>query len=98
MRMTIPKSQGKQAYYDARKSNWGDIFPHPPKNPPQVRMQSSDGKTTIKGGDIGKRERRTRSSVSTYDALTRDIKDKKKRIRRQHHHDRDMFSDPDPTS
>ncbi|GAA6037858.1 hypothetical protein JCM8097_005074 [Rhodosporidiobolus ruineniae] len=34
-RHTIPKSQGRQAYYDARKSSWGDTFPHPPKNGPQ---------------------------------------------------------------
>ncbi|KAI0308079.1 mitochondrial small ribosomal subunit Rsm22-domain-containing protein [Multifurca ochricompacta] len=38
LRMTVPKSQGKQPYYDARKSGWGDIFPHEPKNPPQVRF------------------------------------------------------------
>lgn len=37
MRMTIPRSQGKQPYYDARKSGWGDIFPHLPKNPAQER-------------------------------------------------------------
>ena len=37
MRMTIPRSQGKQPYYDARKSSWGDIFPHQPKNPAQER-------------------------------------------------------------
>ncbi|GAA5854588.1 hypothetical protein JCM8547_004899 [Rhodosporidiobolus lusitaniae] len=34
-RHTIPKSQGRQAYYDARKSGWGDAFPHAPKNGPQ---------------------------------------------------------------
>ncbi|GAA5925483.1 hypothetical protein JCM1841_004871 [Sporobolomyces salmonicolor] len=34
-RHTIPKSQGRQEYYDARKSAWGDSFPHPPKNGPQ---------------------------------------------------------------
>jgi ribosomal protein RSM22 (predicted rRNA methylase) len=39
--MTVPKSQGKQQYYDARKSSWGDIFPHEPKNPPQVRYNSA---------------------------------------------------------
>lgn len=39
MRITIPKSQGKQPYYDARKSSWGDIFPHDPKNSPQTRFQ-----------------------------------------------------------
>ncbi|KAF8347029.1 mitochondrial small ribosomal subunit Rsm22-domain-containing protein [Amanita rubescens] len=37
MRMTIPRSQGKQPYYDARKSSWGDLFPHQPKNPAQER-------------------------------------------------------------
>lgn len=31
-RHTIPKSQGRQPYYDARKAHWGDAFPHPPKN------------------------------------------------------------------
>ncbi|BGP15039.1 37S ribosomal protein S22 [Rhodosporidiobolus nylandii] len=34
-RHTIPKSQGRQAYYDARKAAWGDAFPHAPKNGPQ---------------------------------------------------------------
>ncbi|BGP39048.1 37S ribosomal protein S22 [Rhodotorula kratochvilovae] len=34
-RHTIPKSQGRQAYYDARKASWGDSFPHAPKNGPQ---------------------------------------------------------------
>ncbi|KAH8916167.1 Rsm22-domain-containing protein [Atractiella rhizophila] len=29
----IPRSQGRQAYYDARKSHWGDAFPHRPKRP-----------------------------------------------------------------
>ncbi|SCV70859.1 BQ2448_3621 [Microbotryum intermedium] len=41
-RHIIPKSQGRQAYYDARKSSWGDSFPHPPKNgavPVQVDSQ-----------------------------------------------------------
>lgn len=31
-RHNIPKSQGRQEYYDARKSAWGDSFPHAPKN------------------------------------------------------------------
>ncbi|ORY93986.1 mitochondrial small ribosomal subunit Rsm22-domain-containing protein [Syncephalastrum racemosum] len=31
-RMTIPKSQGKVPYRDARKAMWGDLFPHPSKN------------------------------------------------------------------
>ncbi|CAB5374075.1 unnamed protein product [Rhizophagus irregularis] len=29
----IPKSQGKVPYRDARKSIWGDLFPHEPKKP-----------------------------------------------------------------
>ncbi|KZT55403.1 Rsm22-domain-containing protein [Calocera cornea HHB12733] len=36
-RHTIPKSQGKQPYYDARKASWGDSFPHAPKINPVVR-------------------------------------------------------------
>jgi ribosomal protein RSM22 (predicted rRNA methylase) len=36
-RIVIPKSQGKQEYYDARKSAWGDLFPHDPKNGEVVR-------------------------------------------------------------
>ncbi|KAG9122277.1 37S ribosomal protein S22 [Ceratobasidium sp. 392] len=38
-RITIPKSQGKQAYYDARKANWGDAFPHAPRIVPKVRTR-----------------------------------------------------------
>ncbi|KAF9225375.1 hypothetical protein BS17DRAFT_778516 [Gyrodon lividus] len=65
MRLTIPKSQGKQAFYDARKSSWGDIFPHSPKNkpierfqPPQVGSKSkSHGPEGAKGSDIGKRSK-----------------------------------------
>lgn len=33
-RIIVPKSQGKQIYYDARKCKWGDLWPHPPKNSP----------------------------------------------------------------
>ncbi|KAG9104124.1 37S ribosomal protein S22 [Ceratobasidium sp. 370] len=38
-RITIPKSQGKQAYYDARKASWGDAFPHAPRITPQIRTR-----------------------------------------------------------
>ncbi|KAM3586768.1 37S ribosomal protein S22 [Umbelopsis sp. WA50703] len=38
-RMIIPKSQGKIPYRDARKSAWGDLFPHSSKNPPVVRIK-----------------------------------------------------------
>ncbi|RUP48426.1 hypothetical protein BC936DRAFT_144586 [Jimgerdemannia flammicorona] len=43
-RMIIPKSQGKVAFYDARKVSWGDLFPHPPKNPGVRR-----GEVTVDG-------------------------------------------------
>jgi ribosomal protein RSM22 (predicted rRNA methylase) len=33
-RMIVPKSQGKQDYYDARKTKRGDLYPHGSKNPP----------------------------------------------------------------
>ncbi|KAF8466518.1 hypothetical protein JB92DRAFT_3102820 [Gautieria morchelliformis] len=36
-RLTFPRSQGKQIYYDARKARWGDLFPHAPKHRPVVR-------------------------------------------------------------
>jgi ribosomal protein RSM22 (predicted rRNA methylase) len=53
VRATIPKSQGAQAYYDARKASWGDIFPHAPKNRVQERYTPAGGK--VQGSDIGKR-------------------------------------------
>lgn len=37
MRMTFTRSQSKQIYHDARKSKWGDIFPHISKNKPVIR-------------------------------------------------------------
>mgnify|MGYP002805303548 CR=1 FL=1 len=39
-RHTVPKSQGRQIYYDARKARWGDTFPHEPK----VKMLAPQGK------------------------------------------------------
>jgi ribosomal protein RSM22 (predicted rRNA methylase) len=35
----IPRSQGKQPYYDARKADWGDLFPHEPRNGEVVRKR-----------------------------------------------------------
>jgi ribosomal protein RSM22 (predicted rRNA methylase) len=75
MRLTIPKSQGKQPYYDARKSSWGDIFPHEPKNAPQERFQA--GPTQAE--DIGKPHKPNKGG--SYDALSKDIKETKKRRR-----------------
>ena len=31
-RVTVPRSQGKEIFFDARKSKWGDLWPHPPKS------------------------------------------------------------------
>uniref|UniRef100_V5EWL9 Uncharacterized protein n=2 Tax=Kalmanozyma brasiliensis (strain GHG001) TaxID=1365824 RepID=V5EWL9_KALBG len=31
-RFTISKASGKQAYQDARKAKWGDLFPHPSRS------------------------------------------------------------------
>jgi hypothetical protein len=41
-RHTYPKSQGKQIYYDARKSSWGDSFPWQGKNGPEVRRRGKE--------------------------------------------------------
>ena len=86
MRMTIPKSQGKQAFYDARKASWGDMFPHLPKNPPQERYQPTrakreGGTTPVRGSDIGKRKR-DKNHVS-YEALSKDLKQARKASRRE---------------
>lgn len=84
MRITIPKSQGKQEYYDARKASWGDMFPHPPKNKPQERYQPAGFQNPIKGGDIGKRGGKKEGIVKTsYAKLAEDIKDKKKKQRQE---------------
>src|ERR1051325_5197039 len=46
----IPKSQGRVPYRDARKSTWGDLFPHEPKNPATRRyIPQSIEQSDIKG-------------------------------------------------
>ncbi|KAM5531353.1 hypothetical protein V8D89_014998 [Ganoderma adspersum] len=84
MRMTIPKSQGKQPYYDARKSSWGDIFPHEPKNPPQVRHQPGrPGHIPCEGQDIGKRRHfKNNSKKASYGKLSEDIMERRRDQRR----------------
>ncbi|KAJ7610970.1 Rsm22-domain-containing protein [Roridomyces roridus] len=87
MRMTVPKSQGKQPFYDARKSGWGDIFPHPPKNAPQVRYQPQryEGKkrpAVVKGADIGKRGGKDKVKGINYESLANDLKANRKKSRR----------------
>jgi ribosomal protein RSM22 (predicted rRNA methylase) len=97
--MTIPKSQGKQAYYDARKSHWGDIFPHEPKNPPQERnlpTRRGSGASAPLGGDIGKRrgaDAKSRKSEqrTSYDALSKEIKESKKKLRRERAHAANVY-------
>ncbi|SNX84189.1 uncharacterized protein MEPE_02897 [Melanopsichium pennsylvanicum] len=37
-RFTISKASGKQAYQDARKSKWGDLFPHPSRSKSVVKV------------------------------------------------------------
>ncbi|SPO20485.1 uncharacterized protein UTRI_00882_B [Ustilago trichophora] len=37
-RFTISKASGKQAYQDARKSKWGDLFPHAPRGRSVVKV------------------------------------------------------------
>ena len=87
MRMTIPKSQGKQPFYDARKSGWGDLFPHEPKNPPQVREEPVYAKHKPTGGqDIGKRRQvkgKTNKVSSSYAQLSEDIKEYRQEQRRR---------------
>ncbi|EGO05247.1 hypothetical protein SERLA73DRAFT_174300 [Serpula lacrymans var. lacrymans S7.3] len=94
MRLTIPKSQGKQPYYDARKSSWGDIFPHEPKNTPQVRYQPprakrEGGMNPIKGTDIGKRSSKAKVRNTSYSSLSDELKEKRKKTRRDRIHARD---------
>lgn len=84
MRMIIPKSQGKQSFYDARKSSWGDIFPHEPKNPPQVRHQPGrPGHAPSQGQDIGKRRHfENNSKKASYGNLSEEIKERRRDERR----------------
>ncbi|KAI8060766.1 mitochondrial small ribosomal subunit Rsm22-domain-containing protein [Gongronella butleri] len=46
-RMVIPKSQGKIEYRDARKSAWGDAFPHLSKNKIVTRMDAAPEDTPL---------------------------------------------------
>jgi len=83
MRMTIPKSQGKQPFYDARKSNWGDIFPHPPKNKPQERHHVlKPGSVNVPGSDIGKRGSDRRHERTTYKDIAKTVREGRKRSKR----------------
>ena len=88
MRLTIPRSQGKQPYYDARKSSWGDIFPHPPKNAPQERYQPKTYRKRGRpssGDDIGKRkELHQKRECANYNGIADQMKEKKKLSKRDY--------------
>jgi len=84
MRMTIPKSQGKQPYYDARKSGWGDIFPHPPKNKPQERQHVlKPSSHSVPGSDIGKRPSSRTTQAPRYGEIAKAVQDEQKRLQRE---------------
>ena len=91
-RITIPRSQGKQAYYDARKSAWGDIFPHPSKNKEVERYRPpADAANPVKKGDgIGKRGTNPNGQKVkySYERLEGEIKNRKRDERRQRKRER----------
>lgn len=90
--MTIPRSQGKQAFYDARKSSWGDIFPHPSKNKPQERLHViKPGSVNTSGSDIGKRKSSGRKEATTYENIAKSLREERKLKRLQ----RPLLSDDD---
>ena len=84
MRITITKSQGKQPYYDARKSRWGDIFPHRPKKRALVRFIPHNPRKPSSGEDIGKRgeSHKDRQRLS-YEAIAGAIRENRKVSKRE---------------
>jgi hypothetical protein len=85
MRLTISKSQGKQPWYDARKSRWGDIFPHPPKNRALVRIVPDDPKMPFMGQDFGKRgDTHKRREILSYEAISDAIGESRKKSKRDY--------------
>ena len=84
MRSTITKSQGKQPYYDARKSKWGDIFPHPPKKRALVRLIPVNSKKPFSGEDIGKRgDSHKNQERLSYEAIAGAIRENRKVSKRE---------------
>ena len=85
MRITITKSQGKQPYYDARKSKWGDIFPHPPKKPGLVRFVPVNPRRPSSGVDIGKRGNTHKQRDKwSYEAIAGAIRENRKVSKREY--------------
>lgn len=98
MRLTFPKSQGKQVYYDARKSAWGDIFPHSSRNKEVERYRPAVEGTTIKTrNDTGKRGANTDGGKAkySYEQLEKDIKSRKVEKRQWRRRERIHSSDLD---
>lgn len=91
MRMIYPRSQGKQIYYDARKSTWGDVFPHDPKSSPQLRYRATSRKPARHSGEThGSRKAKANGTEDrpSYTSIISDIekskKDKRKdRVRKE---------------
>ena len=98
MRLTIPKSQGKQEYYDARKSAWGDSFPHQSRNKEVERYRPPvEGSVTKNGNDIGKRGAKLHKGKvkHSYEQLEKDIKSRKDEKRQQRRQERSHSLDLD---
>ncbi|KXN88915.1 Rsm22-cox11 tandem protein 2, mitochondrial [Leucoagaricus sp. SymC.cos] len=96
MRMTIPRSQGKQPFYDARKSGWGDIFPHPPKNKPQERQHVlKPGSLNVPGSDIGKRGPDRTHSRTSYEEIAKILREDRKKAERMKRRARVSSEDSD---
>ena len=93
MRLTFPRSQGKQVYYDARKSAWGDIFPHTSKNKEVERYRPPVESSVIKRNDVGKRG--AKKVKHSYEQLEREIKNRKDEKREWRRRERGHSSDLD---
>ncbi|KAH8835675.1 mitochondrial small ribosomal subunit Rsm22-domain-containing protein [Flagelloscypha sp. PMI_526] len=83
VRMTIPKSQGKQDYYDARKSSWGDIFPHKSVLKVVTRHEPYSASGNAQGADIGKqmglsKHKEQKRKMQSYDGISENLKKWKK--------------------
>lgn len=95
MRMTIPRSQGKQPFYDARKSSWGDIFPHEPKNRPQERYVPQGGKRQdgipLKGADIGKRGNKDLRQPKRDIRALEDARHERRRLQKEDRKSKDAY-------
>ena len=64
-RWTVPKSYSKQAYHDARKSRWGDLWALGAKT--RVVRTARLGKGGVSTGDGGVRDRRAKAANATKD-------------------------------